>query len=79
VPTLADLLNEPLLRPKQFARGYDVYDQHKVGFVTDSAEAREAGSPYDTTLPGNRNGGHLYGNKLTPEQKQDLLEYLKTL
>lgn len=79
VPTLADLLNEPLLRPKEFARGYDVYDQHKVGFVTDSAEAREAGSSYDTTLPGNGNGGHLYGNKLTPEQKQDLLEYLKTL
>jgi hypothetical protein len=79
VPTLADLLNPPAERPKLFARGYDVYDEHKVGFVSDTAAARANGSTYDTTVPGNGNGGHLFGTDLPGDQKQDLLEYLKTL
>jgi mono/diheme cytochrome c family protein len=79
VPTLADLLSPPAERPKLFARGYDVYDEHKVGFITDTAAARVSGSMYDTTVPGNGNGGHLYGTDLPNDQKQDLLEYLKTL
>jgi mono/diheme cytochrome c family protein len=79
VPTLADLLKPSAERPSVFARGYDVYDEQDVGFVTDSAEARAAGSIYDTKVPGNGNGGHLYGTTLSSDQKQDLLEYLKTL
>ena len=79
VPTLADLLNPPADRPRLFARGYDVYDEHRVGFVSDSAEARARGSVYDTTIPGNGNGGHTYGTALSSDQKQDLLEYLKTM
>jgi hypothetical protein len=79
VPTLADLLNPPADRPRLFARGYDVYDEHKVGFITDTAAARADGSIYDTTVPGNGNGGHLYGTELPGDQKLDLLEYLKTL
>src|SRR5919197_4180132 len=61
VPTLWDLLQSPESRPQQFSRGYDVYDQEKVGFVSDTPEAHRAGSPYDTTLPGNGNAGHVYG------------------
>ena len=37
---------------------------------------------FDTSLPGNRNIGHTgpsFGTDLTPEQKQQLIEYLKTL
>lgn len=34
---------------------------------------------YDTTERGNGNGGHLYGTDLTPEAKDALVEYLKTL
>ncbi len=79
VPTLLDLLEDPAGRPKQFARGYDVYNQEKVGFVYDTPEARSAGSLYDTTIPGNGNGGHLWGTKLPRDQKQDLIEYMKTL
>jgi cytochrome c1 len=79
VPTLLDLLSDPPDRPKTFARGYDVYDQHRVGFASDTPEAREAGSPYDTSIPGNGNGGHLFGTKLPLEQKLDLIEFMKTL
>jgi hypothetical protein len=79
VPTLADLLRDSQERPKQFVRGYDVYDQQKAGFVYDTPEAHAAGSLYDTTIPGNGNGGHLFGTKLSDEQKRDLIEYMKTL
>jgi cytochrome c5 len=35
---------------------------------------------FDTTLPGNGNMGHTFGTEdLTPEQKRQLLEFLKTL
>ena len=79
VPTLLDVLSDPADRPKQFARGYDVYDQQRVGFVFDTPEARQAGFWYDTSLPGNGNGGHLFGTKLLPDQKMDLIEFMKTL
>jgi hypothetical protein len=79
VPTLLDLLSDPADRPKQFARGYDVYDQHKVGFVADTPSARQAGFWYDTQLPGNANSGHLFGTTLPTDQKLDLIEFMKTL
>ncbi len=79
VPTLMDLLEDPPSRPKQFVRGYDVYDQQKVGFVSDTSDARAAGTPYDTTIPGNGNGGHLWGTTLPADQKRDLVEFMKTL
>ena len=79
VPTLRDLLNPPEARPKKFYRGYDVFDQAKVGFVSNVAE--ENGKRYfefDTTLPGNGNGGHVYGTNLPPTDKDAIVEYMKT-
>jgi hypothetical protein len=80
VPTLRDLLEPPEARPAVFYRGYDVYDRARGGFVGDVAEER--GRRYfrfDTALPGNGNGGHLYGTDLSPDEKDALVEYLKTL
>ena len=37
VPTLRDLLNPSAERPAVFYRGYDVFDQKNVGFVSDVA------------------------------------------
>jgi hypothetical protein len=79
VPSLTDLLTPPEARPRNFYRGYDVYDPVKVGFVYDSAEAERVGVPYDTTLPGNSNAGHEYGTDLSSDEKLALIEYLKTL
>ena len=80
VPTLRDLLEPPESRPKTFYRGYDVYDPVKVGFRTDVAE--EPGRRYfrfDTSRPGNGNGGHLYGVRLSDGDKKAVVEYMKRL
>jgi hypothetical protein len=79
VPTLRALLSPVEERPKQFYRAYDVFDFDGVGYVSSGPEAEKLGWRYDTTVRGNSNAGHLYGVNMTPEEKADLLEYLKTL
>lgn len=82
VPTLRDLLEPGENRPKKFYRGYDVFNPKGVGFISDVAE--EKGLKYflfDTSLPGNGNFGHEgkeYGTDLAAEDKDALVEYLKT-
>ena len=79
VPSLLDLLNKPSDRPKQFYRGYDVYDQDRVGFISSGAAAKKSGFLVDTTVKGNDNSGHEFGTELNLEDKKSLIEYLKTL
>jgi hypothetical protein len=79
VPSLADLLKPPAERPRTFYRGYDVYDPRNVGFIYEGPAAEKEGWKLDTSLPGNSNGGHLWGTALAPAQKTALVEYLKTL
>jgi mono/diheme cytochrome c family protein len=79
VPSLADLLTPSAQRPQVFWRGYDVYDPVKVGFVVQGSAAERAGTPLDTRLRGNGNGGHEFGTALPGTDKSALLEYLKTL
>jgi mono/diheme cytochrome c family protein len=79
VPTLADLLAAVDQRPKLFWRGYDVYDQERVGFISSGAEAEASGFRYDTSVTGNSNQGHLWGSDLSAEDKKALIEFLKTL
>jgi mono/diheme cytochrome c family protein len=82
VPTLWDLLQPDEKRPKQFHRGYDVFDPVKVGFETDTPQARRKGFLLDTTQRGNGNAGHSgakYGTGLSDGQKRALVEYMKTL
>ena len=78
VPSLMDLLNPPEQRPRQFWRGYDVYDQIRVGFESAGAEAQRIGMLHDVTKAGNGNAGHPYGTDLPAESKRALLEFLKT-
>ncbi|MFP5287838.1 MAG: cytochrome c [Thermoanaerobaculia bacterium] len=78
VPNLRELLEPAEKRSKVFWTGYDVYDYDNVGFVTRGPEAEAEGWRYDTTLPANGNQGHEYGTKLSADEKDALLEYLKT-
>ena len=79
VPTLHDLLEPAAKRPKVFWRGYDVYDQKNVGFVTDTPEAQRVGTKFDITSKGSGNQGHEFGTGLSASEKDALVEYLKTL
>lgn len=79
VPSLRDLLKPPEERPRVFYRGYDVYDPVNVGFIAQGPEAMKGGTRHDVSRKGNRNHGHKFGTELSAGQKDDLIEYLKTL
>jgi hypothetical protein len=79
VPNLRALLMPEDQRPEVFYRGYDVIDRDNVGFVSEGPDAAMVGFRVDATIPGNGNHGHGYGTGLPAAQKDDLLEFLKTL
>lgn len=74
VPSLAELLKPAAERAKMFHVGNREYDPVNVGFKNDLNQPL-----FDTTLPGNSNAGHEFGSNLSPEERRDLLEYLKAL
>ena len=82
VPTLRELLEPAANRRVEFYRGYDVIDRARVGFISDVPD--ENGRKYflyDTRLPGNGNAGHEggeYGTNLSAEDKDAVVEFLKT-
>ena len=88
VPTLRDLLEPASARPKDFYRGYDVFDAKRVGFVSTVAEENGrrffhylTSYPDGRPMPGNGNFGHEgkeYGTELSPDEKDAIVEYLKT-
>ena len=62
-------------------RGVDVIDGKNGGFVSprcDAGSRPPQGFCYDTRLPGNGNGGHIYGTTLPDNEKDDLIAYLLT-
>jgi hypothetical protein len=73
VRTMAQLLTSPGERAKNFHRGSRVIDEKEMGYTDEGAYV------LDTGARGNSNSGHDYGTKLSPEDKRDLIEYLKTL
>ena len=78
VPTLRDLLNPASARPAKFYRGGDVYDQQKLGFVSDQPTLNgRALFEFDTSGRGNGSTGHEYGVELSDAQKSALVEYMK--
>ena len=88
VPTLAALLDSSR-RDTYFTRSYDTsdYDREAVGWRTTPLASGQSAPPqgvrasaiYDTTILGYGNGGHTFGDALTADERDALLEYLKTL
>jgi hypothetical protein len=87
VPTLRDLLRPTDDRPKVFYVGSRKFNPTDVGFESGEAPGT---FKFDATLPGNLRNGHEYGTgvaknlggdgeKLSPTQMDELLEYLKSL
>jgi hypothetical protein len=73
VRSMAELLNRPDERAKTFHRGSTRFDPNVMGYTDEGAYT------FDTTTPGNSNRGHTYGTNLSPNEKKELIEYLKTL
>jgi mono/diheme cytochrome c family protein len=81
VPNLRQLLEPASKREAVFYTGHGIYDYDNVGFATGGSEAQLHGWRYDTTARGNGNQGHegpRYGTALGADEKNALLEYLKT-
>lgn len=76
VPTLDAMLSRE--RPSRFAIGKVEFDPQAVGLGQQVLDRTQV-SLFDTTQPGNSNGGHLYGTGLSDSDKLALIEYLKTL
>ena len=80
MPNLRAMLMPPDQRPKVFWRGSDLVDPENGGFVsTEKGDSVRHLWRYDTSLPGNGNGGHSFGTSLDPASKEALLAYMKTL
>jgi len=73
VRTMNELLTDPAQRSKTFHRGSRMFDEKELGYTDEGAYV------LDTGASGNSNSGHDYGTRLSPEEKRDLIEYLKTL
>lgn len=79
VPTLEALLNSDL-RPAYWSRNFDKpeYDYEHLGWVYKKQE-QPGKNVYNSTKPGYGNYGHTFGDRLTPEERRAVLEYLKKL
>jgi len=73
VRTMHELLTSPAQRAKTFHRGSRLFNENEMGYTDEGAYV------LDTAGSGNSNSGHDYGTKLSENEKQDLIEYLKTL
>lgn len=87
IRTMFELLSPVSERAKSFWVGTREFDPYHLGYRNDSVEGAFL---YDTSLPGNSNAGHEFrdaapgtrgviGPYLTPEQRLDIIEYLKVL
>jgi hypothetical protein len=84
VPTLDDVINSHG-RPARWAYAANgkpterVYDPVKGGWHVDTNPHCDARYIYDTSKAGYHNTGHAYGDSLNPQQRGELIEYLKSL
>jgi hypothetical protein len=86
VPTLWHVLNSKQ-RPKIWKRSDDGFDRERVGLEVEEFDRIPAAAKttaqrrryFETRLPGKSASGHLFPEKLTDEEKEAVLEYLKTL
>ena len=84
VPTLWHVLHNDS-RPLVWKRTENGYDRERVGLELETFDRISASAPahrrryFDTKLPGKSSSGHRFPEKLLEDEKQAVLEYLKTL
>jgi len=75
VPTLDDLFKPASQRPQSFYVGCRKYDIQRAGYECDA----NSGFLVDTHLPGFSNQGHEFGTDMSPDERADMIEFLKSL
>ncbi|MDP0491176.1 MAG: di-heme-cytochrome C peroxidase [Verrucomicrobiota bacterium JB023] len=81
VPSLADLFLPVAKRPEKFYTGSREFDPIKVGYRTDKVRGSylfETGAKANGEGSANANAGHEFGTELSAEERECLIEYLKT-
>lgn len=85
VPTLWHVLH-PESRPKVWRRVAMALDETRMGLVVEELDQSPSKGPksdrrwyFDTSVSGKSASGHDYPNALSESEKEQLLEYLKTL
>ncbi|HYE54058.1 MAG TPA: hypothetical protein VD996_04415 [Chitinophagaceae bacterium] len=80
VPSLEGVLNSKA-RPRYWSRNFDSLqiDTQKGGWKYEVHKKPEGTKVYNTDLRGYGNYGHYFGDKLSPQERKAVLEYLKTL
>lgn len=80
IPTI-DALLDSASRPTYWLRTYDSSDYNfaDLGWNYSELSRKQDKYTYDTTLPGYGNQGHLFGDHLSDSERDQLIEYLKTL
>lgn len=86
VPTLWHVMNSDS-RPQVWKRTEDGYDTERVGLEVTAYETIPSSDRlpsrrrryFDAKLPGKSNVGHNFPDRLNPDEKKAVLEYLKTL
>jgi mono/diheme cytochrome c family protein len=80
VPTLEALLDSRK-RPVYWSRDFDhpAYDYVKMGWKYTTEAGPRGTAVYNTTLPGYGNYGHVFGDRLSEQERKAVIEYLKTL
>jgi hypothetical protein len=68
-------------RPTYWRRSFDSkdFDWSDVGWNFETKSSKVDKYTYDTTLPGYGNQGHYFGDRFSESERDDLIEYLKTL
>jgi hypothetical protein len=80
VPNLWELLTPSGQRKATFKVGSRVFDPKNVGYAIDQSPSKNGSFVADpANADGNGNAGHDYGTSLTPDERWQLIEYLKTL
>jgi len=82
VPNMTELLKRASDRPRTFHIRTRVFDPVNLGYVMKGNNEKcddDDETCFDTTLPGNHNGGHEYGVNLDDASKRALIDYLKIL
>ena len=77
IANLYEILLPADQRKPEFFVGNQNFDPNHVGF---ESKAGPDTFLFDTSQPGNSNSGHIYGNDaFTDDQREQLVEYMKTL